>query len=239
MEFEVLVIGGGHAGIEAAHASARMGRRTALLTGSLPAIGRMSCNPAIGGLAKGQLVREIDALGGLMGGLADDSRDPVPDPEPLARPGRLGPAGAVRPGPLRDARACAARSDGEPHAPRGHGRGADGRGRARLRRRHGGRPPHRGSGRRRHDGHVPQRPHAYGNAADFRRPRRRGGRDGALGLARARWGFRSGASRRARRRASTATRSTTTRARRSRATIRPSRSRFARAPLRGARRCAG
>ncbi len=71
MHYDVLIIGGGHAGIEAAHAAARMGRRTALLTGSLPAIGRMSCNPAIGGLAKGQLVREIDALGGLMGGLAD------------------------------------------------------------------------------------------------------------------------------------------------------------------------
>jgi tRNA uridine 5-carboxymethylaminomethyl modification enzyme len=71
MNFEVLVIGGGHAGIEAAHAAARMGRRTALLTGHLPAIGRMSCNPAIGGLAKGQLVREIDALGGLMGQFAD------------------------------------------------------------------------------------------------------------------------------------------------------------------------
>jgi len=71
MKYEVLVIGGGHAGIEAAHAAARMGRRTALLTGALAAIGRMSCNPAIGGLAKGQLVREIDALGGLMGMLAD------------------------------------------------------------------------------------------------------------------------------------------------------------------------
>lgn len=69
--YEVLVIGAGHAGIEAAHAAARMGRRTALLTGSLEAIARMSCNPAIGGLAKGQLVREVDALGGLMGVLAD------------------------------------------------------------------------------------------------------------------------------------------------------------------------
>ena len=71
MKYEVLVIGGGHAGIEAAHAAAKMGRRTALLTASADAIGRMSCNPAIGGLAKGQLVREIDALGGLMGVLAD------------------------------------------------------------------------------------------------------------------------------------------------------------------------
>ncbi|MGH9369380.1 MAG: tRNA uridine-5-carboxymethylaminomethyl(34) synthesis enzyme MnmG, partial [Thermoanaerobaculia bacterium] len=71
MKFDVLVIGGGHAGIEAAHAAACMGRRTALLTGDRAAIGRMSCNPAIGGLAKGQLAREIDALGGLMGVLAD------------------------------------------------------------------------------------------------------------------------------------------------------------------------
>lgn len=69
--YEVLVIGGGHAGIEAAHAAATMGRSTALVTASADAIGRMSCNPAIGGLAKGQLVREIDALGGLMGVLAD------------------------------------------------------------------------------------------------------------------------------------------------------------------------
>jgi tRNA uridine 5-carboxymethylaminomethyl modification enzyme len=71
VKYDVLVVGGGHAGIEAAHAAARMGRRTALLTASRASIGRMSCNPAIGGLAKGQLVREIDALGGLMGRLAD------------------------------------------------------------------------------------------------------------------------------------------------------------------------
>ncbi|HLN79952.1 MAG TPA: FAD-dependent oxidoreductase, partial [Thermoanaerobaculia bacterium] len=69
--FDVLVVGGGHAGCEAAHAAARMGLATALLTGDRRAIARMSCNPAIGGLAKGQLVTEIDALGGLMGRLAD------------------------------------------------------------------------------------------------------------------------------------------------------------------------
>jgi tRNA uridine 5-carboxymethylaminomethyl modification enzyme len=70
-QFDVIVIGGGHAGIEASLASARMGCTTALITMSKEAIGRMSCNPAIGGTAKGHLVREIDALGGEMGKIAD------------------------------------------------------------------------------------------------------------------------------------------------------------------------
>src|SRR5213082_2296387 len=69
--YDVIVIGSGHAGIEAALASARIGCRTLMLTQNLDTIGQMSCNPAIGGLAKGQIVREVDALGGAMGLNAD------------------------------------------------------------------------------------------------------------------------------------------------------------------------
>lgn len=70
-EYDVVVIGAGHAGCEAAHAAARMGARTCLITMDMNKIGQMSCNPAVGGIAKGQIVREIDALGGQMGIITD------------------------------------------------------------------------------------------------------------------------------------------------------------------------
>ena len=71
--YEVVVVGAGHAGCEAAHAASRMGCSTALYTMNADLIAQMSCNPAVGGIAKGHLVREIDAMGGVMGLVADEA----------------------------------------------------------------------------------------------------------------------------------------------------------------------
>ena len=70
-QFDVVVVGAGHAGCEAAMAAARMGLKTALYTLNVDLIAQMSCNPAVGGIAKGHLVREVDALGGIMGEITD------------------------------------------------------------------------------------------------------------------------------------------------------------------------
>src|SRR5213075_773631 len=72
-DYDIIVIGAGHAGSEAASAAARLGARVLILTSSLETIGQMSCNPAIGGIAKGTVVREVDAFGGIMGRAADRS----------------------------------------------------------------------------------------------------------------------------------------------------------------------
>jgi len=71
--YDIIVVGGGHAGCEAAHAAAKLGSKVLLITQNLQTIAQMSCNPAMGGIAKGQIVRELDALGGMSGIITDSA----------------------------------------------------------------------------------------------------------------------------------------------------------------------
>ena len=96
-KYDVIVIGAGHAGCEAAAAAANLGSKTCLITMDMNKIGQMSCNPAVGGIAKGQIVREIDALGGYMGLVTDKTAYPVSYIKPLQRTCHVESACAMRP----------------------------------------------------------------------------------------------------------------------------------------------
>lgn len=96
LHYDIIVVGGGHAGCEAASAAARLGSRTLLVTMDMTKLADMSCNPAVGGVAKGQIVREIDALGGQMGRDYRPYGCPVPHAQPLERGGDVESPGPVR-----------------------------------------------------------------------------------------------------------------------------------------------
>lgn len=120
--YDVLVIGGGHAGCEAATASANIGAKTCLITMDMNKIGQMSCNPAVGGIAKGQIVREIDALGGQMGLVTDATAIQFRMLNRSKRTGSMESEGTVRPRKIHLAVATCPRQHPEPRHLPGPGR---------------------------------------------------------------------------------------------------------------------
>ena len=207
--FDVIVIGGGHAGCEAAAAAARMGARTALVTHSFATIGEMSCNPAIGGLGKGHLVREIDALDGLMGRVADAAGIQFRVLNRSKGPAVQGPRAQADRKLYRQAMQAAIGATPSLEVIEAAVEDLIVERRARLagsryRRRTAYLSRRRGA----HHRHLPERPHPYRRAQDPGRPRRRGAGPRALGRASTASGFAWAGSRPAPRRASTAAPST-------------------------------